>query len=105
VKGAGIWRYRGDLAIDTQQLIDRHLGRSHRILHREDTIVRDLDELADERQVPRSGTSLQRRLVKTGGRLVKHARYYRLMLAGNHLTRRLSASMVRRIGAPAVATG
>jgi hypothetical protein len=32
-------------------------------------------------------TSLQRRLVKTGGRLVKHARYYRLLLAESHLTR------------------
>jgi hypothetical protein len=34
-------------------------------------------------------TSLQQRLVKTGGRLVKHARYYRLLLAESHLTRRL----------------
>ena len=42
-------------------------------------------------------TSLQQRLVKTGGRLVKHARYYRLLLAESHLTRRLFASMVRRI--------
>jgi hypothetical protein len=32
-------------------------------------------------------TSLQRRLVKTGGRLVKHARYYWLLLAEGHLTR------------------
>jgi hypothetical protein len=50
-------------------------------------------------------TSLQQRLVKTGGRLVKHARYYWLMLAESHLTRRLFGSMVRRIGALAVATG
>lgn len=42
-------------------------------------------------------TSLQQRLVKTGGRLVKHARYYWLMLAESHLTRRLFASMVRRM--------
>ncbi len=34
-------------------------------------------------------TSLQQRLVKTGGRLVKHARYYWMMLAEGHLTRRL----------------
>ena len=40
-------------------------------------------------------TSLQQRLVKTGGRLVKHARYYWLLLAESHLTRRLFASMVR----------
>jgi hypothetical protein len=42
-------------------------------------------------------TSLQQRLVKTGGRLVKHARYYWLLLAESHLTRRLFASTVRRI--------
>jgi Transposase DDE domain group 1 len=34
-------------------------------------------------------TSLQPRLVKTGGRLIKHARYYWLLLAESHLTRRL----------------
>lgn len=44
-------------------------------------------------------TSLQQRLVKTGGRLVRHARYYWLMLAESHLTRRLFGSMVRRIEA------
>jgi len=31
-------------------------------------------------------TSLQQRLVKTGGRLIKHARYYWLLLAESHLT-------------------
>jgi Transposase DDE domain group 1 len=50
-------------------------------------------------------TSLQHRLVKTGGRLVKHARYYRLLLAEGHLTRRLFEAMVRRIAALPVATG
>jgi len=38
-------------------------------------------------------TSLQQRLVKTGGRLVKHARYYWLMLTESHLTWRLFGSM------------
>ena len=42
-------------------------------------------------------TSLQQRLVKTGGRLLKHARYYWLLLAESHLTRRLFASILRRI--------
>jgi hypothetical protein len=50
-------------------------------------------------------TSLQQRLVKTGGRLIKHARYYWLLLAESHLTRGLFASMVRRIGALAVPYG
>ena len=39
-------------------------------------------------------TSLQQRLVKTGGRLLKHARYYWLLLAESHLTRRLFGTMV-----------
>ena len=50
-------------------------------------------------------TSLQQRLVKTGGRLVKHARYYWLLLAESHLTRRLFASMVRRIAGLPVPAG
>ena len=39
-------------------------------------------------------TSLQQRLVKPGGRLVKHARYYWLMLAESHL----HAAIVREHG-------
>jgi hypothetical protein len=42
-------------------------------------------------------SSLQERLVKTGGRLVKHARYYWLLLAESHLTRRPFGAMLRRI--------
>ncbi len=44
-------------------------------------------------------TSLQQRLVKTGGRLVKHARYYWLLLAEGHLTQGRFGSMLRRIAA------
>ena len=44
-------------------------------------------------------TSLQQRLVKTGGRLVKHARYYWLLLAESHLTRHLFGAMLQRIWA------
>jgi hypothetical protein len=42
-------------------------------------------------------TSLQQRLVKTGGRLIKYARYYWLLLAASHQTQGLFGSMVRRI--------
>ena len=42
-------------------------------------------------------TSLQQRLVKTGGRLVKHARYYWLLLAEGHLDRRRFGAMLGRI--------
>jgi Transposase DDE domain group 1 len=50
-------------------------------------------------------TILQQRLVKTGGRLIKHARYYWLLLAGGPLTRRLFGAMLRRIWALPVPTG
>jgi hypothetical protein len=50
-------------------------------------------------------TSLQQRLVETGGRQVKHARYYCLLLAESHLTRRLFGIIVRRIEAVPVPAG
>ena len=50
-------------------------------------------------------TSLQQRLVKTGGRLVKHARYYWLLLAESHLTRHLFGAMLQRIWALPVPAG
>jgi hypothetical protein len=47
-------------------------------------------------------TSLQRRLLKTGGRLIRHARYFILQLAESQLaesqlTQRLFAQIIRRI--------
>jgi hypothetical protein len=42
-------------------------------------------------------TRLQQRLVKTGGRMVKYARYYWLLLAEGHLNRRRFGAMLRRI--------
>jgi hypothetical protein len=48
-------------------------------------------------------TSLQQRLVKNGGRLVKHARYYWLMLAEGYLNRRRFGTMlgsIARLPAP-----
>jgi hypothetical protein len=42
-------------------------------------------------------TSLQQRLAKTGGRLIKHARYYWLQPAESHLTRQLFGGMLQRI--------
>ena len=50
-------------------------------------------------------TSLQQRLVKTGARLVKHARYYWLLLAESHLPRRLFGAMLQRIWALPVPAG
>ena len=42
-------------------------------------------------------TSLQQRIAKTGGRLIKPARYYWLLLAEGHLHRRPFGQMLRRI--------
>ena len=50
-------------------------------------------------------TSLQHRLMKTGGRLVKHAHYYWLLLAEGHLNRKLFGEMLRRIWALPVPGG
>ena len=50
-------------------------------------------------------TSLQHRLMKTGGRLLKHARYYWLLLAEGHLNRKLFGAMLGRIWALPVPGG
>ncbi|MDE3137600.1 MAG: transposase [Acidobacteriota bacterium] len=50
-------------------------------------------------------TSLQQRLVKTGGRLVKHARCYWLLLAEGHLHRRLFGQMLPRTEALLLPSG
>jgi hypothetical protein len=42
-------------------------------------------------------TSLQQRLFRTGGRLIRHARYFILQLAESPLTQRLFAQIIRRI--------
>jgi hypothetical protein len=50
-------------------------------------------------------TSLPQPLVKTGGRLIKHARCYWLLLAEGRLTRRLFGAMLRRMAALPVPAG
>jgi len=42
-------------------------------------------------------TSLQQRLFKTGGRLIRHARYFTLQFAESHLTRPLFRQILGRI--------
>jgi hypothetical protein len=49
-------------------------------------------------------TSLQQRLVKTVGRLVKHARYW-LSLPEGHLTRRRFGALLGRIALLPIPTG
>ena len=42
-------------------------------------------------------TSLQQRLFKTGGRLIRHARYFTLQLAESYLTGNLFRQILQRI--------
>jgi len=42
-------------------------------------------------------TSLQRRLFKTGGRLIRHARYFTLQLAESQLTQTLFRQILGRL--------
>jgi hypothetical protein len=103
------WIKEGKQAVKMTRL-SCHRFRSNEVRLWLSVIAYNLGNLWRRLVLPRridgwSLTSLQQRLVKTGGRLVKHARYYWLMLAESHLTRRLFVSMVRRIDALAVATG
>jgi hypothetical protein len=103
------WIKEGKQAVKMARLSCRRF-RSNEVRLWLSLIAYNLGNLWRRLVVPRkienwSLTSLQQRLVKTGGRLVKHARYYWLMLAESYLTRRLFGSMVRRIGALTVATG
>lgn len=51
---------------------------------------------AENRQLaPDHPTRLRQRLLRTGGRLIKHARRYWLLLDESHLTRPLFGAMVR----------
>jgi hypothetical protein len=50
-------------------------------------------------------TSFQQRLVKTGRRLIRHARYYWLLLAEKHPARQRFGSMLQRIAAEPLPNG
>jgi Transposase DDE domain group 1 len=87
-----------------------HRFRSNEVRLWRSVIAYNLGNLWRRLVLPRridhwSLTSLQQRLVKTGGRLVKHARDDWLLLAEGHLTRRLCGAMARRIAALAVPAG
>jgi len=79
-----------------------HRFRSNEVRLSLRLIAYDLGNLWRRLVLPRkidnwSLTILQQRLVRAGGRLIKHARYYWLMLAESHLTRRLFGAMAGRI--------
>jgi hypothetical protein len=97
------WIKEGKQAVKMSRL-SCHRFRSNEVRLWLSVIAYNLGNLWRRPALPRrignwSLTSLQQRLVKTGGRLVKHARYYWLLLAESHLTRRLFGSMLRMIAA------
>jgi Transposase DDE domain group 1 len=103
------WIKEGKQAVKMTRL-SCHRFRSNEVRLWLSVIAYNLGNLWRRLVLPRridhwSLTSLQQRLVKTGGRLVKHARYYWLLLAEGHLTRRLFGAMARRIAALPVPAG
>jgi hypothetical protein len=103
------WIWEGKQAVKMTRL-SCHRFRSNEVRLRLSLIAYNLGNLWRRLVLPLhvgnwSLTSLQQRLVKTGGRLIKHARYYWLLLAEGHLTRRLFGAMVRRMEALPLPTG
>ncbi len=97
------WIKEGKLAVNWTRL-SCHRFRGNEVRLWLSVLAYNLGNLWRRLALPRrirnwSLTSLQQRLVKTGGRLVKHARYYWLFLAEGHLSRRLFGSMLRMIAA------
>jgi len=97
------WIKEGKLAVNWTRL-SCHRFRGNEVRLWLSVIAYNLGNLWRRLALPKkignwSLTSLQQRLVKTGGRLVKHARYYWLLLAEGHLTRQRFGSMLRMIAA------
>ncbi len=97
------WIKEGKQAVKMTRLSCHHF-RSNQVRLWLSVIAYNLGNLWRRLALPKridnwSLTGLQKRLVKTGGRLVKHARYYWLLLAESHLTRRLFGVMPGRIAA------
>src|SRR6266542_1809581 len=82
--------------------LSRHRFRANEVRLLLGVIAYNLDNLLRRLVLPPaiqswSLTSLQQRLFKTGGRLIRHARYFTLQLAENYLTRPLFQQIVARI--------
>jgi len=95
------WIKEGKLAVNMTRL-SCHRFRANEVRLWLSIIAYNLGTLWRRLALPKridtwSLTSLQQRLVKTGGRLIKHARYHWLLLAEGHLTRRLFGAIVRRL--------
>jgi hypothetical protein len=103
------WIKEGKLAVKMTRL-SCHRFRANEVRLALSVLAYNLGNLWRRLALPRridtwSLTSLQQRLVKTGGRLVKHARYFWLLLAEGHLTRRLFGAIVQRLRVLSVPAG
>jgi len=103
------WIKEGKLAVKMTRL-SCHRFRANEVRLWLSVIAYNLGNLWRRLGLPKridtwSLTSLQQRLMKTGGRLVKHARYYWLLLAEGHLTRSLFGAILRRLEALSVPAG
>ena len=103
------WIKEGKQAVKMTRL-SCHRFRSNQVRLALSLLAYNLGNLWRRLSLPRgienwSLTSLQQRLVKTGGRLVKHARYYWLLLAEGDLNRRRFGAMLDRISLLPVPTG
>jgi Transposase DDE domain group 1 len=102
------WIKEGEQAVKMTRL-SCHRFRSNQVRLALSRLAHNLGNLW-RRALPKrienwSLTSLQQRLVKTGGRLVKHARYYWLLLAEGHLNRQRFRAMLGRIALLPVLAG
>jgi hypothetical protein len=103
------WIKEGKLAVKMTRL-SCHRFRANEVRLTLSVLAYNLGNLWRRLALPRridtwSLTSLQQRLVKTGGRLVKHARYFWLLLAEGHLTRRLFGAIVQQLRVLSVPAG
>ncbi len=103
------WIKEGKQAVKMTRL-SCHRFRSNEVRLALSLLAYNLGNLWRRLALPRpierySLTSLQQRIVKTGGRLVKHARYYWLLLAEGHLNRRRFGAMLGRIALLPVPSG
>jgi DDE family transposase len=104
------WIKEGKLAVKMTRL-SCHRFRANEVRLWLSVITYNLGNLWRRLAVPKrvdtwSLTSLQQRLMKTGGgRFVKHARYCWLLLAEGHLTLTLFGAILRRLTALSVPAG
>jgi hypothetical protein len=104
------WIKEGKLAVKWTRRLSCHNFRANEVRLQLSVLAYNLGNLRRGPGLPQkikrwSLTRLRQCLVKTGGRLLKHARYYWLLLAEGHLARRLCGNILRMIAAPPLPNG